>query len=491
MSEAWCSIVIMQNSKSKPQKLARGPKPLKAVPKQAGSPKQLASGPLRFVDLFAGLGGFHLALKSLGHNCVLACEIDDELAGLYKQNFGIEPFGDIRQMNPEDAPDHDILCAGFPCQPFSKAGEQLGFHCPQWGDLFDNVHRILEFKKPTLFILENVPNILKHSKGLTWSTIEWRLKELGYTVDHRVLSPHQFGIPQIRHRTFIVGSLNGLDDFTWPAGDDKAALSIRSVLDENPSDARQLTSDNIEYLEVWQEFLDRFPKSQELPSFPIWAMEFGANYPFTECTPSNLSKEELASFKGSFGVRLSGNSKKEIIGELPAYARSTRKQFPKWKIDFIQQNRDLYESNKKWIDKWLPKLSGFPASFQKFEWNCKGEERNLWQHIIQFRASGIRVKRATYAPALVAMTTSQVPIIPWEHRYMTVLECSRLQSIEKLKYLPEAKTSAYRALGNAVNAKVVSEIAGSLIGSNAGRQSIVSKIDVKPKKYPSNRAKAA
>jgi len=93
---------------------------------------------MKFVDLFAGLGGFHLALKRLGHTCVFACEIDEDLRQLYEKNFGLPVASDIRRVAICDIPSHEILCAGFPCQPFSKAGDQLGFKCPQWGDLFQS-----------------------------------------------------------------------------------------------------------------------------------------------------------------------------------------------------------------------------------------------------------------------------------------------------------------------------------------------------------------
>ena len=124
-----------------------------------------------FVDLFAGLGGFRLALKSLGHECVFACEIDTGLRDLYEKNFGMRPAGDIREIPVSSIPEHDILCAGFPCQPFSKAGEQNGFSCPKWGDLFEFVIQTLETRRPDYFILENVPNITKHDGGRTWRAI--------------------------------------------------------------------------------------------------------------------------------------------------------------------------------------------------------------------------------------------------------------------------------------------------------------------------------
>ena len=114
---------------------------------------------MRFIDIFAGLGGFHTGLARLGHTCVFASELDVSLQELYKKNYGLQPEGDIRKIPIEKIPAHDILCAGSPCQPFSKAGEQQGFECPKWGDLFGHVLRILQYHKPQYVMLENVPNL--------------------------------------------------------------------------------------------------------------------------------------------------------------------------------------------------------------------------------------------------------------------------------------------------------------------------------------------
>jgi len=121
---------------------------------------------MKFIDLFAGLGGFHLALDKLGHTCVFACDIEEDPRKTYAQNFGLMPAGDIRQVDVRNIPQHDILCAGFPCQPFSKAGFQLGLKDKERGGLFYDILRIIQHHYPTFLIMENVPNIKNHNNRI-------------------------------------------------------------------------------------------------------------------------------------------------------------------------------------------------------------------------------------------------------------------------------------------------------------------------------------
>ena len=431
---------------------------------------------MRFIDLFAGLGGFHIALERLGHECVLASEIAPELKKLYKTNFGIEPIGDIRKIDVKDIPDHDILCGGFPCQPFSKAGAQKGFEDKISGDLFQVVLDIIEEKKPAYFILENVPNIMTHDEGKTWKHIIEKLgvEELGYKVTFRRFSPHQFGIPQVRGRVFIVGSRvpDGLGYFERIQPVTNVVPDLRLSLELHPAEARALPKHYIECFEVWQEFIDELVKREPLPSFPIWSTEFGATYPYKGTTPHSSATSLLSSVKGSHGLVLSGFSKEEQLSFLPSYARRNDEKFPPWKEAYITQNRALYKRNAEWLDEWIPKIKPYASSLQKLEWNFKEGEPNIWKHIIQVRASGIRVKRANATPSLIAMTTTQVPIVAWEKRFMTVRECMKLQCMDGLKHMPPTESAAFKALGNAVNADLVTILAAGLLDQQIPDESI-------------------
>lgn len=159
---------------------------------------------LRFIDLFAGIGGFHLAFKDFAR-CVFASEINTYARLTYQYNHQVEIFNnDIAEIAPADIPDHDILCGGFPCQAFSISGRQEGFADPR-GQLIFNIFAILQTKRPQAFLLENVKNLLSHNYGLTYQVIKNELIKSGYFVTEKILNACNYGIPQNRERIFIVG----------------------------------------------------------------------------------------------------------------------------------------------------------------------------------------------------------------------------------------------------------------------------------------------
>lgn len=173
---------------------------------------QLVGGPIRFIDLFAGIGAFRLAFEAAGARCVFACEWDRFAAVTYQANFGDTPAGDVRKIKARDLPQFDVLCAGFPCQAFSKAGVSKkkslgrphGFADETSGTLFYEVARILKDRRPAAFVLENVKNLLHHDHGRTFRTIQSVVKRLGYLLDWRVYDAATV-VPQKRERIFLVG----------------------------------------------------------------------------------------------------------------------------------------------------------------------------------------------------------------------------------------------------------------------------------------------
>lgn len=167
---------------------------------------------ITFIDLFCGIGGIRLGMESQGFKCVYSCDINPECRKTYFANFHDMPDGDIVDVDEKSIPDHDILCAGFPCQPFSISGKQKGFKDAR-GTMFFEICRIIAEKKPKIVFLENVKHLVHHDHGRTLSTILDNLRMLGYFVTWKILNGSDFGIPQNRERIIIIGSLDRLFDF--------------------------------------------------------------------------------------------------------------------------------------------------------------------------------------------------------------------------------------------------------------------------------------
>lgn len=199
-----------------------------------------------FIDLFAGIGGFHLALESTGANCVFASEWDKFASETYEQNFHLKPFGDITKINEKDIPKHDILCGGFPCQAFSVSGKQKGFEDTR-GTLFFDIARIVNYHKPKVLFLENVKNLAKHDDGKTLKTIIKTLEQLEYSVNTKVLNSSNFGLPQNRERVYFVAFHNSLNSktFNFPIPPNNP-VCLEDILENDPKNAKIIERNDIE-----------------------------------------------------------------------------------------------------------------------------------------------------------------------------------------------------------------------------------------------------
>lgn len=417
----------------------------------------------KFIDLFSGLGGFHQALATLGMKCVFASEIDNSLRELYYDNYGIRPEGDIRLISETDIPKHDVLCAGFPCQPFSLAGSKKGAKCPVSGKLIDDVIRIAKHHRPKYIFLENVPNVLSVDNGRFWNHIEHSLQTIGYHVDYKIYSPTDFGIPQRRKRIFIVARLNNTQEINWPdirKYQNKPGKNLLNYISKKKGNINtKIDSKKIKILNTWQSILSHI---EEISYKFIIVAEFGATYPIH--TLHKLRLKDIKEYKGAFGSNLSGcRTWKDALEVLPHYIKDEERQVPQWLIDSIEYSRRIYLENKQIFDELKLEFIQAPNSWQKLQWQGSRSNIDIWQHLIQFRPSGIRIIKPEIAPSLVAMTSTQIPIIGKTQSYMNERQAATLQGLEKLRKLPGNKTAAIKALGNAVNANIIKTIAKNVL----------------------------
>jgi DNA (cytosine-5)-methyltransferase 1 len=402
----------------------------------------MAKNNFRYVDLFAGIGGFAAALEAFGGTHVYSVEIDEAAAKVYELNWKRSPLGDITK----DANDqgvkvkaHDVLVAGFPCQPFSKSGAQRGMDETR-GTLFWNIMKIIKEHHPTLVILENVRNLAGPRHTHEMKIIVRELRAAGYRVSDEpaifsphLLPPHAGGRPQIRERVFITATYSPGDSLDLnllnPVAKPKPVMGWHparwDLAKDLPLDTKltpegtALTATEKHWIDAWDDWVKLYidlNNGRQPPGFPIWVDEW-------------VELEKLSVPEGT----------------------------PKWKANFLIKNAEMYTTHREpfdsWVEKWQLKSEIFPPSRRKLEWQAQGAH-SLWECVMHFRPSGIRAKRATYLPALVAIT--QTSIIGELGRKLSPREAARLQGLPDNFNFGDQKASAtYKQLGNGVNVGVV------------------------------------
>ncbi len=383
-----------------------------------------ANPSFHFIDLFAGVGGFRLAMQQLGGKCVYSSEWDRDAQQTYLANFGEMPFGDITQPAIKEfiPSGFDLLCAGFPCQPFSKGGFQQGFEDTR-GTLFFDICQIVQTHKPKFLLLENVANLATHDGGNTYRVITKSLEQLGYSFPTNpiIVSPDSLGIPMLRPRVYIPCVRNDLvgkkrrviEQFQQELEKHfvPTLQSIDSIVDHSVKG--NLSDYELRVLQMWDEFYRGV--DLKVIGFPVWAEYFG--------------------YEGSL------------------------EPFPKWKAGFVQKNRELYLRNKGFIDGWLKKynhLEWCTKTHRKFEWQAGSQLQSVFDGLIQFRPSGVRVKKPDKFSTLVAMNHRQI-IGPLKRR-ITIDEAKQLQSFPSEYRFVGKPHAGFKQLGNSVNVTVVRTI---------------------------------
>lgn len=406
------------------------------------------SAAFSYADLFAGIGGFHAMLNHAGGRCAYVSEIDREARQTYLRNW-VEPLPESRRPvvntditlatpddGPVDVPAHDVLAAGFPCQPFSKSGRQRGMEEAR-GTLFWNIARILQDRTPAVVLLENVRNIAGPRHTHEWDVIVQTLREIGYRVSSTpsVFSPHFLppslgGTPQVRDRVFILGTFVGreraLSETDVPPTVVRAPVdgwnvhdwNVEWILDDDSSipdlSKYHLATDETTWVDVWDDLVQRMWSANgvRLPGFPLWA---DAWIPERGLDPLELEA------------------------------------LPRWKSQILIKNARFYDEHRDLILDWKranPVFAKFPESRRKLEWQAQ-DTGSLWGTVMHFRPSGIRAKAPSYLPALVAIT--QTSVIGSRRRRLTPHEAARLQGFSRtLSFTGQRDSASYKQVGNGV-----------------------------------------
>lgn len=408
----------------------------------------------KFIDLFCGIGGFHQALTNVGCKCVFACDIDKNCRDTYYKNYGLKPEKDITEINIDNIPSFDILCAGFPCQSFSKAGNQKGFADENRGNLFFNICDIVKKHNPKYMIMENVRNLSSHDNGNTWNTIKKNIIKLGYyTYDEPlILNVLHFGIPQHRERVVILCKRKDLGKLPEKPiikkiNKNKLTCSVKDIIIDDENTAKYKITGKLKVTEkIWNEFIKILKDNDiEMPKFPIWT-------DWWDSDGKNTSIMKTSS-------ELSNDERKIII-------KKRQKTFYKKYKNWIDKNRTFYETNLDILKPWLVKSRTEKLWFgamRKFEWQAGDLNKNSNMNNVLWtaRGSGIRVKKLDYTPTLVAM--SMIPVYGPESRMLTPKELCRLQSFQDNFIFNENDKIIYKQLGNAVNVTMIERCANFLL----------------------------
>lgn len=397
---------------------------------------------MNYIDLFCGIGGFHQGIENVMNRryadesvkCIFAADNNKKVAELYKKTYGINAYYDLSKDSThnlisekvKEFGDIDVVCAGFPCQAFSKAGNQEGFLNETKGTLFFQVAKIIKNNNPKLVLLENVRNLKNHDKKKTWKVIKKTLERLGYIVDHVIISPNCFGVPALRERIFIMCYRKDLKVNTDLFYNGEKIEQIPTTIYNNRGNLNRLyfsknqiqniSEEKIKILEMYEDLNIRLQNAGKRMYSPMWT-----KYYFD--------------FKGS------------IDNE------------PDWKQILIKKNIKFYNENRIIIDQWkydyINLWDSINDTCKKFEWNAGNDINSIWEGIIQFRPSGIRLKKPDFLPTFVAI--NQVPILACEKRYITPKEMAKLYGFKKIRFINDINES-YKQIGNTVSVDVVEHV---------------------------------
>jgi len=370
---------------------------------------------MKFIDLFAGIGGFRLAMESVGATCVFSSEWDKFAQLTYKANFGETPAGDITKIDAEDIPPHDVLCAGFPCQAFSIAGYRKGFEDTR-GTMFFEIARIAKHHKPKVLFLENVRGLLSHDKGKTFQVILETLQDLGYKVHYKVLKSKDFGVPQLRPRLFII-AINQPIDFNFP----------------EPLNIKTCVGDVLE-TEVASKYFLSTKMWQGLQQRKRFNKQVGNGFSYNLVNDSSSHANTLTARYGKDGAEALVKSDRE-----KRYLNVFDKQSENIGTLLTDANENLLYTNV------CRKIATFGKRSQGYG---------------IYSADGLAVTLCARGGGLAGHTGAY--LVDDTPRKLTPRECARLQGYPDTFIIPVSDTQAYKQFGNSVTVNVVKAIAQNI-----------------------------